>query len=103
MSLLLIILQIYTLNVGAFKYGNAFYAPISPKIAFGSEEILSGNNVLMIKIDSSLVGTQHEQFYGLRKPYFRLRCDIVDEFGVAYYMDRVDYLNDKSSLQNLRE
>jgi hypothetical protein len=99
---LLIILQLYVLDVAGMKWGDYYYARISPEKAFGSEEILSGNNVLLIKCDSSLVGTQHFQYYGCRIPYFRLNCDIIVD-NKAYYMERVDYLNDKESLKNLTE
>jgi hypothetical protein len=84
------------------QWGDYYYARISPAKAFGSEEILSKNDVLMILIDSSLVGTQHEMYYGCRVPYFRLRCDIMIN-NRAYYIEKVDYLNDKSSLENLTE
>jgi hypothetical protein len=97
---LLIILQIFTFEVNAIQWGDSYYARISPAKAFGNEIILEG--VMMVLIDSTLVGTQHEQYYGCRVPYYRLRCDIVHK-GVAYYMDRVDYVNDKSTMENLTE
>ena len=97
---LLIIIQIFTFEVNAIQWGSYYYARISPAKSFGNEVILNG--VMMTLIDSSLVGTQHEQFYGCRVPYYRLRCDIVVK-GVAYYMNKVDYVNDVSTMKNLTE
>lgn len=84
------------------QWGDYYYARISPAKAYGSEDLLTHNGVLMTLIDSSLVGTQHEMYYGCRIPYFRLKCDLLLN-GKAYYMERVDYLNDKESLKNLTE
>jgi len=100
MITLVLILQIFTFPVNAIQWGQSYYARISPAKAFGNEVILNG--VMMILIDSALVGTQHEQHFGLRVPYYKLRCDIIYN-GVAYYMDKVDYVNDKSTMENLTE
>jgi hypothetical protein len=99
---LAIILQLFTIDVDGMRWGDYYYARISPAKAYGSEELLMNNGVLMTIIDSTLVGTQHELFYGCRIPYLRLNCDIYQD-GKAYYMDKVLYINDKESLKNLTE
>jgi len=102
MKTLIIILQLFILEVAGLQWGEYYYARVSPAKAFGSEELLNSNQVLMVLIDSTLVGTQHEMYYGCRVPYFRLKCDLLVD-GRAYYLDRVDYINDKESIKNLTE
>ena len=100
MVTLAIILQLFTFEVNAIQWGQSYYARISPAKAFGNEVILDG--VMMTLCDSSLIGTQHFLYYGCKVPYYRLRCDIMKD-GVAYYMDKTDYVNDKSTVKNLTE
>jgi len=109
--LLAILLQVYTIQTEFIRWGNNYYAKLSPKRASGNM-VLKYGDVLMVHHDPKYkdwhlnnYSDQHFLTYGDSIFYILINADICEDGSCHYIGDDMwtNYINDKSTIENLTE